>query len=58
MRRFHFLICSYDLGLDVRGKELNSSARKNHNFGANKKVVFPRRAVEVEEKERTGLRIS
>ena len=33
---------SYDLGLDVRGKELNSSVRKNHNFGANKKVVFPK----------------
>ena len=33
---------SYDLGLDVRGKELNSSVRKNHNFGANKKAVFPK----------------
>ena len=33
---------SYDLGLDIRGKELNSSVRKNHNFGANKKAVFPK----------------
>ena len=24
---------SYDLGLDIRGKEINSSVRKNHNFG-------------------------
>ena len=33
---------SYDLGLDIRGKEINSSVRKNHNFGANKKAVFPK----------------
>ena len=31
---------SSDLGLGVRGKEMNSSARKSHNFGANKKTIF------------------
>ena len=31
---------SSDLGLGVRGKELNSSARKSHNFGAHKKAIF------------------
>ena len=29
-----------DLGMDIRGKELNSAARKNHNLGANKKAIF------------------
>ena len=34
------LPASFDLGLDIRGKELNSAARKYHNLGANKKAIF------------------
>ena len=31
---------SYDLGLDRRGLDLNSSARKNNQFGNNRRAVF------------------
>ena len=31
---------NYDLGLDRRGLDLNSSARKNNQFGNNKKALF------------------
>ena len=42
-----------DLGMDIRGKELNSAARKNHNLGANKKA-YSRKRREGGEKEETG----
>ena len=31
---------SYDLGVDRRGLDLSSSARKNNQFGNNKRAVF------------------
>ena len=37
------LPAEYNLGLDSRGLEMNSAARKNHNMGSNRKAVFPRK---------------
>ena len=47
------LPASFDLGLDIRGKELNSAARKNHNLGQTRRL-YSRKRREAGETEETG----
>ena len=47
---------NYELGTDRRGLDLNSTVRRNSNFGTNKKAVLPR--MKAEARRGTGRLIS
>ena len=48
---------SFDLGLDIRGKEINSSVRKNHNLEQTLRQCS-QKVTEERVKEGTGLQVS